>query len=153
MATKKDLQSVKGIPGIDTDRTKSAVIHQMGTDIGHLANSAGETARNMSRQNLQRARTMHILRGARTYDPKIYGTGDNTPDSYRDTIMKFAPGRATNGQQAGATTDKNRVVWDTNPWPFHPLFGLLYVPPRGSPVAAVGEISADAADTPEEVIP
>lgn len=90
----------------------------------HLREDAKSHSDMLSQQVLDRAVKLNIMRGAETYNSSVHGNGV--------TIQKFAPGPAINAQQGGATMDKRRVVWGTTQWPFHPLFGLLYMPPANN---------------------
>jgi len=109
--------------------------------------SLDNLAQKSSRDRLNLAVKVNQLRGAELYRPEVHGTGSNTPDNYRGTIQRFAPGPAINAQQGGATMAKRHVVWGDEPWPFRPIYGLLYLPSKPAlPMAATpsSNVSVDA---------
>jgi hypothetical protein len=154
--TQTALQALPGVARYIKDAKFSHSGLDVSLDMNRVPSGLDVAAQNISRERLEIAVKANQFRnpsGTQLYDSTTHGRGITTPDNYKGTIQKFAPGPAISGQQGGATTDKREVVWGDTPWPFRPLFSLLYVPAVHNDSAAKAQQSAEPAKSGKRATP
>jgi len=130
-------------------RTANAILDGAATRLdGTIA-----AGRDYSRRRLERAISIDTYNTNQhskvgVYDPLRDGPGVNTPrDAYELTIRKFESTPAVQSRDAGATMDEKHIGIGDEPWPYRPIYSVLYrsaVPATPSHVDAATEADGDA---------